>query len=487
MLWPSWDTSVFFHVNGIESGPLTLIMRTISNVDNWIPFIIGSILLLIWWGRTKPHPSNGSRWKRSFASRNPRIVILCLVLATAGSDQICYHLKHTVNRSRPCMEETISGEVNYRGDVYGNRSFPSAHSANSAALATTTALAYPPLAPVAVLIAFLVGLSRIYLGVHYPIDVLAGWCIGVMSAVAVWMIFRKMLSKQGIIGFTNRFRFRQPAPDSLPQSPWKRVDITSLDGYSMTGYFLESGKDLVIMVHGLHSSITSISAPALIFNRLGFSVFLVPLRGHDGHEAPVTTGGPGEVYDLAGALSHVRDEMGFPRDRTIIYGSSMGGTVALKMSGILSEPVVGVISHGAYSTFFNAARMKLGGFRTAILKFFLPCNARKGLEIFQPGSYIRHAHNTGYVFLSGDLDLVSPPETGMQLSSLSKGLSVLLIGAGHPFLYNSYRWSEKQMETAFRISVEFIKGRRMKPLAVDESGFICNFPASLKSTEGRRK
>ncbi|MCK4807709.1 MAG: phosphatase PAP2 family protein, partial [Candidatus Aegiribacteria sp.] len=167
MIWPAWDRSVFLAVNGIDSGFLTAVMRFISNVDNWIPFLAGYILLLLWWGRTRPHPSTGNRWERAFTSRNPRIVLLCLIIATAGSDQICYHLKRDVGRARPCFEESISLQVNYRGDVYGNKSFPSAHSANSASLATVTALAYPPLAPFAFLVAALVGISRIYLGVHY--------------------------------------------------------------------------------------------------------------------------------------------------------------------------------------------------------------------------------------------------------------------------------------------------------------------------------
>ena len=475
VLWPSWDTSLFFQVNGIEFSPLTFIMRTITNVDNWVPLLIGWILLLLWWGRTKPYVSGGSKWKRAFASKNPRIVLLCMILATSASDQVCYHLKSNVARSRPCFEENISGEVNYRGDVHGNRSFPSAHSANSAALATTIALAYPPLAPFAISVSILVGFSRIYLGVHYPIDVLAGWSIGALSAILFWLIFRKMLSRPGLIGYTNRFRIRQPVPYSFPESPWKPVDISSLDGYHMTGYFLNSGKDLIIMVHGLHGSVTSIAEPGLIFNRMGFSVFLVPLRGHDGHPVPVTSGGPAEVYDLAGAISCARGKMGFSMDRTIFYGSSMGSVIALKMAGILGEPVAGIICHGAYSNFFTAAQMKLGSFRKKILKLLLPANARRGLEIFQPEDYINDSAATRYVFINGICDRISPPEAGIQLASEYGGLFVALDEARHP-VWNAHRWSQPQIEAAFKVSLEYIRGRHIKSVAVDESGFIHDFP-----------
>lgn len=475
VLWPSWDTSLFFQVNGIESNPLTFIMRTITNVDNWIPLLIGFILLLLWWGRTKPHVSGGSKWKRAFASKNPRIVLLCMILATSASDQVCYHLKSNVARSRPCFEENISGEVNYRGDVHGNRSFPSAHSANSAALATTIALAYPPLAPFAVSVSIMVGFSRVYLGVHYPIDVFTGWSIGALSAILFWLIFRKMLSRPGLIGYTNRFRIRQPVPYSLPESPWKPVNISSLDGYPMTGYFLDSGKNLIIMIHGLHGSITSIAEPGMIFSRMGYSVFLVPLRGHDGHPVPVASGGPAEVYDLAGAISHTRGKMGFSMDRTILFGSSMGSVIALKMAGVLGEPVAGMICHGAYSNFFTAAQMKLGSFRKKILKLLIPANARRGLEILQPEDYINDLAATRYVFINGTRDRISPPEAGIQLASQYGGLFVALDEARHP-VWNDRRWSQQQIEAAFKMSLEYISGRHITSAAVDESGFIHDFP-----------
>lgn len=484
MLWPAWDRSVFLAVNGVDSGFLTTFMRFITNVDNWIPFLAGYILLLLWWGRTRPNPSIGNRWKRAFASRNPRIVLLCLIIATAGSDQICYHLKRDVGRARPCFDESISMQVNYRGDVHGNRSFPSAHSANSASLAVVTALAYPPLAPFAFLVSALVGFSRIYLGVHYPLDVLTGWGIGMLTALCAWLVFRRMASRPGLIGFTNRFRYRQPVNHPLPAAPWQPVSVKSLDGYEMKGYFLRGNEDLAVVVHGLHGDIGSMVHPGEMFGRIGFSVFLVPLRGHDNHPVAVTFGGPTEVYDLAGVLLHARDCMGFDRRRTVIYGSSMGGAVAMKVSGLLGESIAGVISHGVYWNFFEASVSRMGRLRTAILKLLLPTGVMNGLKVFMPSDYIGQPLKTRFVYINATRDRISSLETGVRLAEKTEGLALILERAGHP-AWQRDGWSRSQMETALNEAMKFIRGMDTEHLSVDGSGFVRNYPVSLEDATGR--
>jgi undecaprenyl-diphosphatase len=58
------------------------------------------------------------------------------------------------------------------------KSFPSAHAADTAAAAAVVSWAAPPVAPLAIALVVLVGISRVYLGVHYPSDVVAGWVLG---------------------------------------------------------------------------------------------------------------------------------------------------------------------------------------------------------------------------------------------------------------------------------------------------------------------
>jgi undecaprenyl-diphosphatase len=45
-----------------------------------------------------------------------------------------------------------------------------------------------------IVLTLMIGLSRIYLGVHYPTDVLGGWCAGALWAAACWMIARRYIS-----------------------------------------------------------------------------------------------------------------------------------------------------------------------------------------------------------------------------------------------------------------------------------------------------
>ena len=89
--------------------------------------------------------------------------------------------------------------------AHGFDSFPSGHAASSAALATAVILlAWPdrrfrwPIAITAVAYAFLVGLSRMYLGVHYPADVLAGWCLGVAWTLVWWLAWNAIRRRRQI-------------------------------------------------------------------------------------------------------------------------------------------------------------------------------------------------------------------------------------------------------------------------------------------------
>ena len=104
-----------------------------------------------------------------------RHALATLVISHLGVQLI----KRTVSRPRPSRRETWASLVR-EPDKF---SFPSGHSTAAMAVASAYALAFPELALPLVALAVLVGASRVFLGVHYPGDVLIGQLIAVATAL----------------------------------------------------------------------------------------------------------------------------------------------------------------------------------------------------------------------------------------------------------------------------------------------------------------
>ena len=102
--------------------------------------------------------------------------------AVAISWTVAEGAKYLFNRARPFISDT---EIAPLIKTPSSSSFPSGHSATAAAGAITLSAVYPSFAPALLLSGALVALSRIYLGVHYPFDVLAGLLIGTATAAAI--------------------------------------------------------------------------------------------------------------------------------------------------------------------------------------------------------------------------------------------------------------------------------------------------------------
>jgi undecaprenyl-diphosphatase len=101
--------------------------------------------------------------------------------ALVASHAVVQLLKRTVTRARPRMPEGFAALV----QPPDRFSFPSGHAASSLSVALAVAAVLPgPAAAALAALATLVGLSRCYLGVHYPGDVIAGWLLALLGLLA---------------------------------------------------------------------------------------------------------------------------------------------------------------------------------------------------------------------------------------------------------------------------------------------------------------
>ena len=128
--------------------------------------------------------------------RHALLVLLMVAVAVLVADQVSSGLiKHLVERLRPTHDPSLENAVHvingYRGGMYG---FVSSHAANFFAIATLVTLIMRRGLVAAALYGW--GLvqcySRIYLGVHYPGDILGGMIVGLMAGWLVWCLMRWM-------------------------------------------------------------------------------------------------------------------------------------------------------------------------------------------------------------------------------------------------------------------------------------------------------
>ena len=135
-------------------------MQFISIKQNFIWPGIVSIVIFLWLKRM-----------RGLA------LVLATALAVSISDFLGATLKELIARDRPCH---VLSHIKDIANCSNSFSFPSNHAVNSFTFATIVTLAYKNLTFLLYVSALLVGYSRIYLGVHYPTDVLSGTLLGIL-------------------------------------------------------------------------------------------------------------------------------------------------------------------------------------------------------------------------------------------------------------------------------------------------------------------
>ncbi len=93
-------------------------------------------------------------------------------------------LRKLLNKPRPFLKENVTQLVAHEA----SGSFPSNHACSSMIISLSYLLILPVLVPFFVIFAFFTGLSRVMTGVHYPIDIIAGWLISIISGLIFFLI-----------------------------------------------------------------------------------------------------------------------------------------------------------------------------------------------------------------------------------------------------------------------------------------------------------
>lgn len=108
---------------------------------------------------------------------------LAAILAALIGGGILLAVSSTVHESRPFVHDSDTVLLIHHA---ANNGFPSDHATLSAVVAVVAALAWPRWSAAFLVFAVILGLSRVFVGVHYPGDVLAGWAIGAFAAIVAW-------------------------------------------------------------------------------------------------------------------------------------------------------------------------------------------------------------------------------------------------------------------------------------------------------------
>jgi undecaprenyl-diphosphatase len=133
-------------------------------------------------------------WRLRRAAARPLLALAIAVLVSdfAGSQL----LRPLFPRMRPCYA-LPPGSFRWLAPAANGPSLPSLHAANLFAVALVVALAWPRLAPLAYAAALAVSISRVYLGVHWPSDVLAGCAWGTFAGALAWWVSRRAAAGAG--------------------------------------------------------------------------------------------------------------------------------------------------------------------------------------------------------------------------------------------------------------------------------------------------
>jgi undecaprenyl-diphosphatase len=179
------DSKFFLFLNGLHVDWLDKVMVFITDMWIWFPLYI----ILVYWV------------VRQYGKRYWWI-ILAVGLVVFCSDQLASHVcKPLFQRLRPCYNVDFQDLIYLpKGLAGGKYGFVSSHAANTFSVATFLTAALKKYRPWAAIVLFLWALlssySRIYIGFHYPGDIVCGAILGALVGMILWKVFQLTVQKR---------------------------------------------------------------------------------------------------------------------------------------------------------------------------------------------------------------------------------------------------------------------------------------------------
>ena len=170
------DKELFLYLNNLGTENWDAFWLTVT--DKWVSIPVYVVLLIL--------------TIRTFGLKRTLLVLIVVALLITATDQLANFFKYGVQRLRPCYEEGIFESMRLvKRSCGGKFGYYSAHAANSFAAATFFASLFRShlrfLPVILMLWASFVAYSRIYIGVHYPLDIISGAFTGILFG---WLFYR---------------------------------------------------------------------------------------------------------------------------------------------------------------------------------------------------------------------------------------------------------------------------------------------------------
>jgi len=181
--FPEWDRDLFVYLNNMHHPWLDPIMAFLSSYLAWMLVCITVIILII------------------YKNRYQGLAASLFMLVGLGINSLANNLiKLVIMRPRPGREESLQEIIRQLEDIGYTSSFFSAHSSNSFCMALFASFYFRNKYYSIVMFAWalIVAYSRIYVGKHYPLDVMVGIVFGLLTGWFSFWIYNRYCNKKGL-------------------------------------------------------------------------------------------------------------------------------------------------------------------------------------------------------------------------------------------------------------------------------------------------